>query len=243
MPKKLKVVSIFSTLDGEVTCGGPGGWTTFVRTAGCPLRCWKSTGLCDSPHTLDFNFPHPEYEIEEVVRRIRDAGIHRVTISGGEPLSQQDEVLDLTKRLRDEDYVVTLETSGSLSVFEATKVFTSVIADVKPPSTEMAKKNYEPNMGYLRRQDFAKFVLSDAADYDWSLAYLDSYPTKAQVAFGVKFGGELTNAKLVEMLRKDALWGIKLNFQTHKYIWPPEQLPVLTTLKGLDYDYYVKKEV
>lgn len=239
---KLKLVSIFHTLDGECTLDGPLQWSTFIRTAGCNLRCWKSSGFCDAPHSLDFNHPWPEWELEDIVKEVQKySPCKRVTISGGEPLWWEATVCELSSLLRKLGYKTNLETSGSLDISLATAYFDCVIMDVKPPATEMSKKNLPENMGMLRHTDYCKFVIQDRNDYDWSIFWLNRYPTVAKVAFGPRHG-YLEPAELIQWLRDDKRFDIRLNIQTHKYIWPGTEAPPVKSLSEVDYEAVVKKE-
>lgn len=105
---------IFHTLQGE----GPGVGTpaVFIRASRCNLHC----AWCDTDHTWNFEgtpWPHekdalPSYAkhrkaevtIEltppEAARAILAYGCPRVVITGGEPLLQQDEFLEMIRLIR-----------------------------------------------------------------------------------------------------------------------------------------------
>lgn len=238
--KLLKITSIFTTIDGEVTHGGPWQWTTFVRLGGCNLRCWKSSGFCDAPHTLDLKYPYPERTPDQVFKKVEEMGVRRVTITGGEPLLQEEPLHALMQLFVGERFITTLETSGSLPI-NRPDYFNSVIMDVKPPSTQMAKKNFVGNMARLRAKDYVKFVLEDYADFEWALGYIEAYPTKAKVAFGVRYN-YLEPRTLLEWLREKKLWNIQLNLQSHKFIFPECHPEPVRDLGAVDYGKQVELE-
>lgn len=239
---KLKVASIFRTVDGEVTAKGPWHWTTFVRLGMCNLRCWKSSGFCDAPHTLDMKYPYPQMTLEEIYLDIDAKKTARVTFTGGEPLLQKEGLVLLSNELLDLGYITTLETSGSIGMpCSIVDSFTSIIMDVKPPSTEMHKNNITENMKQLRPQDFVKFVIQDRADFEWSILYLKSHPTVAQVAFGPRWGF-LEPAKLLGWIERIERFEIMLNVQSHKWFWPECHPDPVETLQQVDFEKQVELE-
>lgn len=240
---KLKIVSIFLTIDGEVTLGGALQWSTFIRFGGCNLRCWKSTGFCDAPHSLSIRYPYPEWDLNDVVKTVQShSPCRRVTITGGEPMLQAFGACTLSSRLRDLGYLVSIETSGSIEMSDCEiGAFDCVIMDVKPPSTEMDKLNKAVNMGRLRPHDFVKFVLQDKADFYWALEYLRLNPTDGRIAFGPRYN-YLQASELVEWLRNERRFDIQLNLQMHKSIWPECHPIPVESLKEVDVHSEIAKE-
>ena len=243
----LKVASIFRTVDGEVTFHSPWQWTTFVRLGGCNLRCWKSSGFCDAPHTLDMSYPYLQMTSEEICDKVETFKTGRVTLTGGEPLVQKEGVIEFVRELWRAGFtdVVTLETSGSISFDrDFCGLFSSVIVDVKPPSTEMHKKNDFSIHEILREEDYIKVVLADRNDYEWATKIFsgDDITTRAKIVFGVKFGWSLGLAELASWIERDERFDIGLNVQTHKYIWPECNTPPLENLKLVDHEKMLELE-
>lgn len=239
---KLKIVSIFRTIDGEVTKYGPWAWTTFVRTGGCNLRCWKSTGFCDAPHTLDMSFPYPEMDLKDVVEKVLEFNTPNVTFSGGEPWLWKEQICYLANVFKHHQKRTSLETSGSLPfTYQELRPFCCVVMDVKPPSTEMAKKNVPENMEQLRLDDYTKFVIADREDFLWSIDYLAKNPTKAKVAFGVRWG-YLEPRKLLGWIESNGDFNIQFNMQSHKIIFPECHPEPVASLKMVNFEREVSKE-
>lgn len=240
----MKIASVFLTVDGEVTLGGPWQWTVFVRTGGCNLRCWKSSGFCDAPHTLEMNGPYEDISVREVISRCFNLGnVKRCTITGGEPLLQMYDVKSLSRALTVYNWLVTIETSGSI-LFDRQHdlgYIDSVILDMKPPSTEMAKMNKYELLERLGSRDYVKFVLENRADYDWAIKIVDEHPTAAQVAFGVRWG-YLELRQVLDWLRADERWDIQGNVQSHKYIWEGSHPVPTDSLKTVNFEEMVARE-
>ena len=123
---------VFHTLQGEGDYMGIP--TTFVRTAGCNLRCTRKDGVgwsCDTPTSLpDFDtklkvlrptptrFAH-EYDATEICKMIMQHRPTHLAITGGEP-TIQDEVLAVLLAYVEHEALlvgrrphVTLETNGT----------------------------------------------------------------------------------------------------------------------------------
>ena len=99
--QKLRITEIFYSLQGESnTVGLP---TVFIRLTGCPLRCH----YCDT----EYAFKGGEwFEIDEILNEVSKYKTKYITVTGGEPLAQKT-CLELLKKLCDQSYQVSLETS------------------------------------------------------------------------------------------------------------------------------------
>lgn len=106
----MQVLEIYQSKQGE------GIWTgqssVFVRFLGCPLRC----RFCDSEfarYIPEDSTIGADLTPEEIVGRILLLDLPHVVLTGGEPMFTP-EIVDLTKSLKDFDYHVTIETSGTI---------------------------------------------------------------------------------------------------------------------------------
>ena len=95
---KLRVVEVFDSIQGEGELMGMPH--TFVRLAGCNLRCrW-----CDTKYALDA--PGVEMGVDEIVSQVN---CDYVCVTGGEPLLQ--DVCGLLRGLSESGRKVTVETN------------------------------------------------------------------------------------------------------------------------------------
>jgi len=246
----IPIVKIFRTLDGEVTFGGPLQWTVFVRTAGCPLRCWKSSGFCDAPHTLDLKLHDwPEYGPADLTEMILAAsrGIRRVTITGGEPLMWRRDVVGLAGRLQDEGCFVVLETSGSVGLTaKEMEFFTCIVCDIKTPTTEESEKMDWDFVERLRPTDKLKAVVETLEDLDWVREKMREHHSSAQVCVGPRWGTHglpgLEPALIVDWMDRKGRYTWRLNLQLHKYIWPECHPQPVDKLEEVDHARQVEIE-
>lgn len=104
-PGRLWVQEIFSTIQGE----GPliGFPATFVRLAGCNLRC----AWCDTEFESAFRDKRNKVHINSIQRFVEDFGHRLVVITGGEPMRQN--IGPLVNNLAHARFLVQVETSGS----------------------------------------------------------------------------------------------------------------------------------
>jgi 7-carboxy-7-deazaguanine synthase len=207
----LKINEIYFSLQGESSKAGfP---CVFVRLTYCNLRC----SYCDTEYAF---YEGKEFTITDVIEEIRKYGCSLVEITGGEPLVQKDECLQLIKRLCDEGFEVMIETGGSLPINEIdSRVM--IIMDLKCPSSGMIKKNLYENIDHLKPGDEIKFVIGSYEDYEWAKEKLKEYDLSSRfsILFSVVFG-VLEPLTLAEWILKDKL-KVRFQLQLHKFIWDP----------------------
>ncbi|TAM11337.1 MAG: 7-carboxy-7-deazaguanine synthase QueE [Nevskiaceae bacterium] len=204
----LRVTEIFLSLQGEASrVGLP---TVFVRLTGCPLRCvW-----CDTAYAFRGGSPET---VGSVLERVAAFRVHRVCVTGGEPLAQRA-CIDLLQALCDVGNDVSLETSGSLDV-SAVDPRVSRIVDVKAPGSGEAERNHWANLALLGKRDEVKFVLADRADYDWACTIIKQYALVEQsnVLFSAVHD-QLAAGMLADWIVADRL-DVRLQVQLHKLLW------------------------
>ena len=208
----LTVYEIYKSIQGESTRAGLP--CTFVRLAACDLRCvW-----CDTPYAFTGG---RKMSVDEVITAVDALGCKLVELTGGEPLLQA-EASALMARLIDRGYTVLLETGGHVPI---TTVPDDVVAivDVKCPGSGEAHRMHWPNLDELSAHDEVKFVLADRADFDYACDVVRRHDLSSRTA-AVLFSpvhGILAPEELARWIL-DAGIAVRLQLQTHKYIWDPE---------------------
>lgn len=218
----LRLTEIFYSLQGEaLTSGLP---TIFVRLTGCPLRCV----YCDT----EYAFTGGERQsLDTIISMIKSHPCKRICLTGGEPLAQPN-AIELMKRLLSEDYEISLETAGALTV-ENVPPAVSKVMDLKTPSSGEVDKNLWSNLDYLTQHDQIKFVIMNRTDYEWAKAKLAEHNLNERVGtvwFSPMFNvGENVDEdigpdvpvlarELAEWILVDAL-PVRFQLQLHKIIW------------------------
>ena len=207
----LKINEIFYSIQGESTMAGR--TCVFVRLTNCNLRCT----YCDTEYAF---YEGGSMSIVEIISEIEKYNCNLVEITGGEPLIQEN-VLHLMRILSDKDYLVMLETSGSLPIAVVDKRV-KIIMDLKTPSSGMVQKNLYENIKFIKRFDEVKFVIGNREDYDWAKNIINEYSLldKAIVLMSPVFG-KIQNIDLANWILEDKLQ-VRFQMQLHKYIWHPE---------------------
>ena len=205
---QLKIFEIFYSLQGESSrVGLP---TIFIRLSGCPMRCH----YCDTAYAFQGGVM---MDIDDIMETIKKYNTRYVTVTGGEPLAQK-EVLSLLKVLADQNYDVSLETGGGISIKEVDPRI-KIILDIKTPESGEEKKNHWENLNLIHAKDEIKFVLSSREDYDWAKKILDQYKLteKCHVLFSPVYQ-KLNTTDLGNWILQDQL-PVRLQIQLHKLLW------------------------
>lgn len=204
----LRITEIFHSLQGESTFVGLP--TVFVRLTGCPLRCQ----YCDTAYAFNGGTVRP---LAEVMSEIRQFKCKRVCVTGGEPLAQPG-CFNLLKTLCDEEYDVSLETSGYRDIAEVDPRVV-VVMDIKTPGSNECKQNLWSNVEHLKQKDQVKFVLCGREDYDWAVNVMQEHQLaqKAQILFSPSWQ-QLNPTELANWIIEDNL-PVRFQLQLHKILW------------------------
>ncbi|TKJ68619.1 7-carboxy-7-deazaguanine synthase QueE [Pseudomonas viridiflava] len=212
MQDTLRITEIFHSLQGETrTAGLP---TVFVRLTGCPLRCQ----YCDSAYAFTGGTIHT---LDDIMGQVAAYRPRYVCVTGGEPLAQPN-AIPLLKRLCDEGYEVSLETSGALDI-SAVDPRVSRVVDLKTPGSKEVTRNRYDNMELLTSNDQVKFVICSREDYDWAVSKLIQYGLDrraGEVLFSASHH-ELKGRDLADWIVADNL-PVRLQMQLHKFLWDDE---------------------
>jgi 7-carboxy-7-deazaguanine synthase len=205
---RLRINEIFHSLQGEADAVGYP--TVFVRLTGCPLRCQ----YCDTEYAFHAGDWH---EIEAIIERVRAFGARHVCVTGGEPLAQPN-CSKLLRRLCDEGFNVSLETSGAMNIADVDSRVSRVV-DVKTPGSREADRNLTANFQWLTPHDQVKFVICSREDFDWSAAYMREHGLgdRCQILFSPSFK-EVSPKSLAEWILAERL-PVRFQLQLHKILW------------------------
>jgi 7-carboxy-7-deazaguanine synthase len=159
--------------------------------------------------------------VDQIVDQAMSYGFDLVTVTGGEPLIQQ-ETPELVSALTEKNFTVLVETNGSLDISVLPKDVIRIV-DIKCPTSGEHQSMRWENIWSLGEQDEVKFVIADRHDYEWAREIIAERFRVAgtKVLLSVVFG-ELPPRNLVEWMLEDRIKA-RFQLQLHKVVWPGEQ--------------------
>ncbi|WP_099189497.1 putative 7-carboxy-7-deazaguanine synthase QueE [Tepidibacter mesophilus] len=215
-----KVVEKFVSINGEGRLSGQ--LAVFIRFAGCNLDC----SYCDTKWANEENVEYQLMNEQEIYEYIKSTKVNNVTLTGGEPLLQNNLIELLNLLSKDDNLLVEIETNGSVSLKEFIDIknpprFTM---DYKLPSSNMENKMLIDNFKYLTKNDTVKFVAGSIDDLEKSKYIIDQYNlvNKTNVYISPVFSN-IHMADIVEFMKKHNMNKVTLQVQLHKIIWNPNE--------------------
>lgn len=206
--RQLRISEIFYSVQGE---SSRVGWpTVFIRLTGCPLRCH----YCDTAHAFKGG---KQLSLSAILEKTKTYPTRYVTVSGGEPLAQP-QCFELLTLLCDQDYHVSLETSGALSIEQVDPRVMNIM-DLKTPSSGECDKNLFSNISFLKLTDQIKFVVGNREDFDWACGIIQQYQLEqcCELLFSSVWE-KLAPGLLADWLLESRL-NARLQVQLHKILW------------------------
>lgn len=216
----LQVVEKFVSINGEGRrCGQ---LATFIRFAGCNLNC----GYCDTAWANNRKVAFDPMTAEEVYAYIKETQVTNVTLTGGEPLLQQDMGALLELLSQDPELYVEIETNGSvlLSKFSDLENPPSFTMDYKLPSSGMERMMALENFNHLTEKDTVKFVSGSMADLEKARELINKYKlTEKTSIFISPVFGDIELENIVDFMKDNQMNGVNMQVQLHKIIWDPNE--------------------
>lgn len=213
----MKVIELFLSVNGEGLKSGE--LATFVRFAGCNLRC----PYCDTKYSYE-NPKYIEMSIDEIISKIESFKAYNVTLTGGEPLIQKN-IDILIKKLSDKGYRVELETNGSVDISKYVGLKgVAFTLDYKGPTSLMEDKMLLDNYKYLTKNDVVKFVCGSTKDLEKARDIILKYKLdEITNPFLSPVFGEISLEGMVDFMKENNLNHVRLQLQIHKIIWDKDK--------------------
>ena len=215
---KYKIAEIFESINGEGTHAGQLAF--FIRFTGCNLNC----SYCDTKWANVPDAKYTEMTADEILSAVKKSGIKNVTVTGGEPLIQQ-EIIPLLETLCGDGRYVEIETNGSADVSDVVKIKgerPALTMDYKLPASGMESHMRTENFAVLEKKDTVKFVAGSRADLERALEIIREFrlTERCSVYISPVFG-EIEPAEIVDFMLENKLNGVNVQLQMHKFIWDP----------------------
>jgi len=208
----VKVSEIFYSIEGEgIEIGRP---EVFIRLTGCNLRCeW-----CDTKYAWSNG---KEMSVKEILQKAKRYPCKSISITGGEPLLQKEELLELILRLKDLDYWIQLNTNGTIFDQKTLELVDLISMDCKCPSSKMKSKMsvLERTKKLFGAKTQFKFVISNKEDYEYAKVIIGSHlQDVSRIVFQPEWNNREFAGKLVDLVKRDTL-NARTILQQQKVIW------------------------
>ena len=222
-----KIVEKFISINGEGQRAGE--LAVFIRLKGCNLNC----SYCDTSWANETDAQYEKFTNEEIYNYIEESHINNITITGGEPLlndnlvSLLEFILIEKKDITQNKYNIEIETNGSVSLKKFLNISPNIsfTMDYKLQSSEMEEKMDRSNLLYLEKKDTLKFVVGDYKDLETAQNIIlenNLIDRGVSIYFSPVFGA-INPEEIVEFMILNKLNDVKLQLQLHKYIWDPKK--------------------
>lgn len=213
------IIEKFISIDGE----GPtaGQLATFIRFQGCNLRCeW-----CDTKYSFNQNQITETLSAEQIYDFIKKNKTGNITLTGGEPLIQQniDSLLEILND--DNSLTVHIETNGSVDILQYKNKYKNLIfiVDYKLPSSKMTENMMESNLKNVSEKDVYKFVIASTEDLDkaYKVIKKSNLDSRCKVYFS-PVTGSIDYKEIIEFMINKNLDKVTFQVQLHKIVWGAE---------------------
>lgn len=211
------ITEIFDSIDSEGK--RTGFMATFVRLAGCNLRC----NYCDTAYSLSLADTEEALTEEALLERIRRFPWKRITLTGGEPMLHP--LHHLCEVLGEEGYDINIETNGAVPLWRERPAGVFYTMDFKCTGSGMKSYMNRDNFKLLGPEDVLKFVVSSVGDMEEMKEIVEKdfqRPDHPQF-FVSPVWGRIEPSELVDFVRNNRLQEVRVQVQLHKIIWDPDR--------------------
>lgn len=203
----ISVVEVFRSIQGE----GPdvGQVMTFVRLAGCDIWC----SWCDTKYSWKETPPVPIASVLEDILMVDKT--RKVVITGGEPLLQDEALVELCRELKSLGFYIALETNGHPNPpFQSFRYFDKIVVSPKKGFVNPTFLRYIQVNKKYQQKTYLKFVFKDLEDALWALTFK---PFTVNPIYLQPLDGNLNLIPPV-MEKLPNLKDVIFSFQIHKHI-------------------------
>ncbi len=217
---KYKIAEKFVSINGEGRKAGQ--LSTFIRFVGCNLNC----EYCDTKWANEVNAPYEIMSEEEIYAYIVETGVENVTITGGEPLIQENIIRLLTLLSKDDNLYIEIETNGSVSIepYVSLSDRLTFTLDYKLSASKMEDKMLIANYRLLRACDTVKFVVANECDLNKTREIVDEH--LLNIGCGIYISpvfGEIEPSEIVDYMVSNKMNKVNAQLQLHKFIWDADK--------------------
>lgn len=232
MDNKIKIVSIFESINGEVTTdfrgsNAQGQLAMFIRCGFCPVGCqW-----CDTKYSWKEQSDWVgDTEISDIVERVSQSLVDNIVITGGEPTIWHGKLINLCAELTAIKPSINIYTSGCYPLEWRNQLSSGIrqsrlhfVVDYKPKSCQPKMPTLLENLKHLNENDWFKCVLTNKEDFTEYADILEKYAPECKLAVSAAFpsSNEFRNA-IPEWMKERNMVDVNYYVQLHRVIWPEQ---------------------
>lgn len=157
--------------------------------------------------------------IDKIIEEVRNYPCRNISITGGEPLLQKEELLELTNQLKTLGYWTQINTNGTFFDEKIFKLVDLISMDCKCPSSRMrsdfqilkrTKELFNPKTQF-------KFIISNKEDYEYAKKIVSSL-NALNIVFQPEWNNKRFARNLVDLVKRDCL-KVRVILQQQKVMW------------------------
>ncbi|MDE6729934.1 MAG: putative 7-carboxy-7-deazaguanine synthase QueE [Oscillospiraceae bacterium] len=213
------VAEKFVSINGEGKRAGE--LAVFIRFRTCNLDC----SYCDTQWANSEDCPVEMLTADEILNYVHKKGVTNVTLTGGEPLLQEN-IEILVEKLMKSGHQVEIETNGSISIqkLSQSSYRPDFTLDYKLPSSGMESFMLTENYNYLTQNDVVKFVAGNLVDLKKADEIIKKFSlTEKCLVYISPIFDRIRPESIVKFMEFKNLNQVRLQLQLHKLIWNPEE--------------------
>jgi len=199
---QIRLLDQFESFSGESNFFQQGRKCSFVRLHNCNLNC----AFCDTPEG--------EYYFANTEDLVFNSDV--VCITGGEPLLQEEAVLDLLKQIRKQKKQAYIETNGSI---DWTDMPCPCVVDYKLEFPDLMVNGF---IKKIRAIDFMKVVVSDLSQLNFLKTLWKDFKEKTPFLSSPCFCIGMTDFSFYKDINSfceaEGMHNVIYNFQLHKLL-------------------------
>lgn len=212
---KIRIAEVFESISGEVGGFPQGSPCTFVRLAGCSLRC----PFCDTPQYQDPE-SGKDWLVDDIAAEIMAFSWKQILITGGEPMEQPEAVQALVNKIKGSgnEYKIQVETNGSIPLDRIALVDYWVVDHKGKDAMRGVPYQWNPNI--LQRNMWIKCLVGSPDDLDSAIEMASTLGLGEwnRPKFAISpLAGQGGSHEVVSAILRSGL-PILLNVQIHKQI-------------------------
>ncbi len=211
----MNVFRTFHSIQGEGRFSGYP--SSFLRLYGCNLKC----SYCDTLESVNLGV-YKTVKVSDVINEVLRYPEYDICITGGEPVMQKDELIELIKGIAGKKRI-TIETNGSYSLMEFKDRFENLFFSVDWKTPFSGNSNFcEENLEIINNNNgWIKFVVGNEHDLDFvqeKISLLKEKNIEIYISPVYNKSFNILPAAASFVMKNSALYPMRIQLQIHRFM-------------------------